>query len=92
MCMLQAVTSGDGFKYNDSLGKEKDLHPTPEMQQLALTLLDDVAAGTVNPKRAWAGLLGEGSRRGAAGSEMKSPTDWPLQTEQPRRCLLFPLR
>ena len=39
------------------------LAPTPELKQLAESQLEDLAAGTISPKRAWAGIIGEASRR-----------------------------
>jgi FtsZ-binding cell division protein ZapB len=75
VCMLEDVTRGEEVEYTDSRNKTSKLVPTAEMRQMAFRFLDDVVAGTVNPKRAWAGLVGEGSRRDNTGSANRAPVD-----------------
>lgn len=65
VCMLRDVAEGKAVEYEDSLDEERKVEPTEDMRQLAFDLLQDVVAGTVNAARAWAGVIGEGSRRGA---------------------------
>lgn len=57
------ATSEEPIEYTDSQKITKTVEPTPELQQLAESQLEDLAAGTISPKRAWAGIMGESSRR-----------------------------
>jgi len=72
VCMLEEVTRGEHLRYKNTKGEVKELTPSSEMQQMAFGFLSDVVAGTVNAKRAWAGLMGEGTRRGSGGGPNRS--------------------
>jgi hypothetical protein len=67
-CMiLSAATSDEPIIYTDSRKIDITVEPTPEIRKLAADKLEDLAAGTISPKRAWAGIVGEGSRRDKQG-------------------------
>lgn len=61
--ILSAATSDEPIIYTDSRKIDVTVEPTPEMRELAEAQLEDIAAGTISPKRAWAGIMGEASRR-----------------------------
>ena len=62
ICMRR-VEIGESVDYFDTRHKEqRHLDPTPELQQAASKAIEAVVAGTVAAPRAWAGLIGEGSR------------------------------
>jgi hypothetical protein len=77
VCMINDLASGEeAVIYTDSRGQDRQIAPTPEIRQLALRMMDDVEQGTVNAKRAWAGIVGEGSRvDGQGGSASRAATD-----------------
>ncbi len=61
--ILSAATSDEPIVYTDSRKIDITVEPTPAMRQLAAAQLEDLGAGTISPKRAWAGIMGEASRR-----------------------------
>ena len=62
ICMRR-IEIGEPVEYTDSRNKEQRiLEPTPELQEQASKAIEAVVAGTVAAPRAWAGLIGEGSR------------------------------
>jgi len=70
--MLRMAADGQTIRYTDSKKQLVTIQPTDRMQEIAAGLIEQVAAGTINAKRAWAGTVGEGSNDPAAG---KAPTD-----------------
>lgn len=67
ICMRR-VEMGEAVEYNDTRTHEQRiLEPTPEMQAQATKAIEAVVAGTVAAPRAWAGLVGESSRRAKQG-------------------------
>lgn len=76
VCMLEDVTRGETVEYQDSRNREMVIEPTPEMKQMAFGFLSDVVAGTVNAKRAWAGLMGEGGRQAKSGGTQRAAVDY----------------
>lgn len=77
VCMINELAIGEETViYTDSRGQDREIAPTPEIRQIALRMMDDVEQGTVNAKRAWAGIVGEGSRvDGQGGSANRAATD-----------------
>jgi len=74
--MLEEVTRGEAVEYQDTRNRVIEITPTDEMKQMAFGFLEDVIAGTVNAKRAWAGLIGEGSRRAKGGGAGRAAVDY----------------
>lgn len=74
--MLDDVTRGEQVQYKDTRNQNRTIQPTDEMKQMAFTFLESVVAGTVNAKRAWAGLMGEGQRRAKGGGLHRSEVDY----------------
>jgi hypothetical protein len=76
VCMRQ-IETGEPVEYMDSRSKEQRiLNPTPELQQQATKAIEAVVAGTVAAPRAWAGLIGEGSRvANQGGSSSRANVD-----------------
>ena len=75
-CMMKDLIAGEAIQYVDSKKNVKVVQPTPELQELAASKVREVIVGTVNAKRAWAGLIGEGTRRGNQDGETKrAPVD-----------------
>lgn len=75
VCMIRDLAQGDVVTYDDSRGEKVEIKATKEIQALAVEMLDDVVSGTVAAKRAWAGIVGEGGRRGKGGSLTRAPVD-----------------
>lgn len=75
-CMMRDLIAGEAIQYVDSKKNVKVVEPTPELQELAASKVREVILGTVNAKRAWAGLIGEGTRRGRQdGDAKRAPVD-----------------
>ena len=74
--MLRCMASGEGVEYMDSRRQLTQIEATPNMMELATESLFDVESGTVNPKRAWAGVVGEGKRREHGGGLNRSPVNF----------------
>lgn len=71
---IAAVIEMDEVEYEDSKGQVKKFIPTPDMREKAKEVLADVVAGA-NAGRAWAGLVGEGLRRGKHGTPDRAEVD-----------------
>jgi len=62
VCMRQ-IEEGIPVTYEDKRTKKvRTLESTPELQEQAAKAIEAVVSGTVAAPRAWAGLVGEGSR------------------------------
>jgi hypothetical protein len=76
VCMRR-IEEGEPVEYEDQRTHEKrNILPTEDLQQQATQALEAVISGTVAAPRAWAGLVGEASRRAAqGGSAARAATD-----------------
>jgi hypothetical protein len=76
VCMRQ-LELGEPVSFQDGRTREmRVIEPTPEMQEQATQALEAVVAGTVAAPRAWAGLVGEATRRAnQGGSAARAATD-----------------
>ncbi len=76
VCMRR-LELGEAVEFQDGRTREmRTLAPTPELQAQATQALEAVVAGTVAAPRAWAGLVGEATRRAAqGGSASRAATD-----------------
>ena len=68
MFCMRRLELGETVEYQDSRTQAmRTLEATPELQAQATQAIEAVVAGTVAAPRAWAGLLGEASRRSSQG-------------------------
>lgn len=65
--LIQGLAAGESVIYDDTTGTDKTLEPTQEIQRLAQAAWADVINGTVSAPRAWAGIVGESTRRDDQG-------------------------
>lgn len=65
--MMLQLKAGKPVRYLDSHRHEQTMESTPELQERVTDALADVAYGTVAAPRAWAGLVGEATRRWKQG-------------------------
>lgn len=75
VCMIETVMRGEFVEYTDSRNKLNRLEATEEVQRMAGILLEDVVAGTASPQRAWAGIVGESSRRASGAGPNRAAVD-----------------
>jgi hypothetical protein len=77
LVFMRRIEVGESVEYADSRTKEaRTLESTPELQEQATKAIEAVVAGTVAAPRAWAGLVGEASRRSQqGGSASRAATD-----------------
>jgi len=75
--MMRDLAAGETVQYLDSKNNVRELVPGPETCQLAEKALYDVVGGVRKASRAWAGLVGEGTRRqdGAKKTGDRAPVD-----------------
>jgi hypothetical protein len=67
VCMRR-IEIGEAVSYHDNRSNsQRVLQPTTELQQQASKAIEAVVAGSVSAPRAWAGLIGEGSRISSQG-------------------------
>ncbi len=67
VCMRR-IEIGEAVSYHDNRSNsQRTLEPTPELQQQASKAIEAVVAGSIAAPRAWAGLIGEGSRISSQG-------------------------
>jgi hypothetical protein len=67
VCMRR-IEIGEAVSYYDNRSNsQRTLEPTPKLQQQASKAIESVVAGSVAAPRAWAGLIGEGSRISSQG-------------------------
>jgi len=66
--MLSDLSQGQSVEFYDSKKNAQTIPSTPENAELAKRTLDDVLSGNVSATRAWAGIIGEGSRRKAGSA------------------------
>lgn len=71
---VACVMSGEELEYKTTKGEWKKLNPTPEIQEKAKEVLSDILQGA-NAGRAWAGFVGETTRRGRYGTPSRAPVD-----------------
>lgn len=71
---LACVVMGEEVEYETTKGEFKKIEPTPEMQEKARESLAEIVHGA-NAARAWAGLVGEFTRRGKYGTSERAPVD-----------------
>lgn len=65
--LMRQVKQGEAVKYLDAKNVLRELKPSPDLQKLAESALIEVEAGTISAPRAWAGLVGEGTRLQQSG-------------------------
>lgn len=66
--LIWKLKTGRPVEYISSKRERKTVVPTPEMVAKADEILEEIEAGTVAAPRAWAGLIGEGTRAAAGKS------------------------
>lgn len=72
--MLREVAADEQLiRYPDSKRQIVEVEPTEAMRAVARKLLPDVELGLVKPARAWAGVMGEGTRQ--AGGPARAAVD-----------------
>lgn len=76
--MIGRLKEGNPVRYwlNGKKGEERVIEPTPEVIAMADEALTQIEVGTISAPRAWAGLVGESSRRGQQGGvSHRAPVD-----------------
>jgi len=74
--LVSRLQAGQAVSYWDNRGEQKTIEPSAEISERAGETLEQIVTGAVAAPRAWAGLVGEGSRRAAqGGSAGKAPTN-----------------
>lgn len=73
--MIKALAEGDDVEYTDSKKQVREVQANEERKQLASAALDEIVAGTASPQRAWAGVVGETTRREKGGTPERAPVD-----------------
>lgn len=86
VCRLNEVSRGETVIYRDSRNEKATVRPNAKMQDLAGRILTEVLAGTINPKRAWAGVVGEGTRAHGEGPN-RAPVDYAAVLKRALRSL-----
>ncbi len=64
---MRRLQVGETIAFYNSKNEQQELVATPDLQAQATQAIEAVVAGTVAAPRAWAGLLGEATRRAAQG-------------------------
>jgi hypothetical protein len=77
--MLRDLAQGEEVEYHDMSRRVQKVLPSGDMQQLAASALEDVVTGAKSPMRAWAGVVGEGSRRDDGGTRDRGEPDYGKQ-------------
>lgn len=73
--MIKALAEGDDVEYTDSKKQVREVQANEERKQLASAALDEIVAGTASPQRAWAGVVGETTRREKGRTPARAPVD-----------------
>lgn len=71
---VAVVMRGEELEYKTTNGEWKKLEPTPEVQEKAKEVMNDIIAGA-NAGAAWAGFVGETTRRGRYGTPSRAKVD-----------------
>jgi hypothetical protein len=71
---VACLMAGEELEYETTRGEWHKLAPTPEVREKAKEVMNDILAGA-NAGNAWAGFVGEVTRRGRHGTPNRAPVD-----------------